>query len=283
MSEQDIDRKIVADALAQLGVQPGDGVGLHSRVPALGRVAINRMKQGREAMRQGVHEVIEGFKQAVGPEGLIMVPTFSYCFVGRELSPPWNRRTTPSQTGWLTDELWRRPDAVRSDNPTHSVAAIGPDAETVTADHEKRTPLGEDSPFHRLARQGGWICYLGTNGETLSLLHVAEVMSGVPYVDVFCWAHAGWRSAARVEKPDGTVEIAPIQQAPGCSRNFGKFDVEAEKEGILRKGRIYSAETVLFRASDAMDLAIDRIHKEPGFFLCEPGACPVCDTRRAAL
>ena len=283
MTDQVIDPRVVADSVAELGVRPGDMVGMHSRTLALGRVIVGLAKQGREAMTQGVHSVIDGVLRAVGPDGLVMVPTFSYCFAGRPNTPPWNPETTPSQTGWLTEELRLRPDSVRSDNPTHSVACIGRDAHEVTADHEKRTPLGEDSPFHRLAEHGGWICYLGTTGTTLSLLHVAEVVSGVPYVEVFCWAHAGWECAANVEREDGAVEVVSIRQCPGCSKNFGKFDVEAEKEGILRKGKVYDATTVLFRAQDAMDLAVDRIGKEPGFFLCERGTCPACDTRWAAL
>jgi len=279
MTEQKVEKEVVAAALGELGVRPGDAVGLHSRIPALGRVVVNLVRQGREPVRRAVHDVIDGFVGAVGPDGLLMVPTFSYCFVGRKESTAWNPRTARSFTGWLTDELWRRPDAVRSNHPTHSVACIGKDAEAVTRDHDKRTPLGEDTPFHRLARRGGWICYMGTTGKTLSLLHVAEVVAGVPYVNVFNWAHVGWESAARVEQEDGSVAIVPIEQCPGCSENFAKFDVEAEKEGILRKGRIYGAWTVLFRAKDALDLAVDRIRKEPGFFLCERGRCPACDTR----
>ena len=283
MGEAAIDKQVVADALSKIGVQPGDLVGLHSRIPSLGRVAIDMVKQGREAMRSGVHEVIDGFLQALGPKGLLMVPTFTYCFTGREEAPAWNRDRTPSRTGWLTDELWRREDAVRSNQPTHSVACIGADAEAITADHEDRTPLGEDSPFHRLAQRGGWICYLGTTGTTLSLLHVAEVVSGVPYVNVFPFAYAGWEEAARVEQEDGSVQVTPIEKAPGCSKNFGKFDAEAEKEGICRTTRIYDSPVTLFRAHDAMGLAIDRIHKEPGFFLCDRGTCPACDTRWATV
>ena len=278
-----IDRAVIAEGLAELGVQDGDMIGLHSRIPALGRVVVDLVKQGKDVLRRGVHDVIDGFIKTIGPEGLLMVPTFSYCFVGRPNTRPWNPETSPSYVGLLTDELRRRADAVRSNNPTHSVACIGSNAEEIAADHENRTPLGADSPFHRLAQRDGWICYLGTTATTLSLLHVAEVVAGVPYVKVFNWGYLGWESAARIEGEDGAVEIVPIEECPGCSKNFGRFDIEAEKEGIFRRGRIYNAKTVLFRASDAMDLAVDRIHREPGFLLCERGACPTCDIRWETL
>ena len=279
MSEATLDPRVVAEGLANLGVASGDQLGMHSRMPALGRVMIRLSKQGGDAMRRGVHGVIDGVVQAVGPRGLVMVPTFSFSYAGPSGRPPWNPAKSPSQVGWLTDEFWRRDEAVRSNNPTHSCACIGPDAEAACADHEHRTPLGLDTPFHRLAVAGGWICYLGTNGETLSLLHVAEVVSGVPYAKVFNWDHVGWECAASVEQPDGSAKRVPIEEPPGCSRNFGRFDVEAEGEGLLRTGRIYGAKVALFRAKDAMDLAVDRIHKEPGFFLCRRGTCPACDVR----
>lgn len=283
MTHDTVDRKVVAEAFRRLGVEPGDKIGMHSDMPSLGSAIRNLKRQGREAMRQGVHQVIDGVLDAAGPEGLLMVPTFTYCFVGREESGPWHIEACKSQTGLLTEELRLRPDAVRSNHPTHSVAAIGKDAAAITADHDKRAPLGADSPFHRLADQDGWICYLGTNGKTLSLLHVAEVVSGAPYADVFPYEHLGWESKARVLREDGSVGVVEIPQCPGCSKSFGRFDVEAEKEGLFREGRVYESRARLFRAKDAIALAADRIRREPGFFLCERGTCPVCDTRRAAI
>lgn len=277
-----IDKNIVAKALAGLGVARGDWMGMHSRMSSLGPVADALRAQGHEATALGCNAVIDGVLQAVGPDGLLMVPTFSYCFVGRDCAP-WNKRTSSSGTGKLTEALLRRPDAVRSNHPTHSVACIGRDAAKATADHENRTAFGVDSPYHRLAEAGGWMLYLGTAGATLSLLHVAEVLSGAPYVEAFCWEHAGWKPAARVENADGSVEIVAQRQAPGCSKNFVVFDVEAEKEGLLRHGKLYDAPLVLFRAADAIDLALDRIARDPTVFLCEPGACKTCDCRRRVL
>jgi aminoglycoside 3-N-acetyltransferase len=280
---QKIEKAAVADGLAALGVERGDLLAMHTRVPALGRVAIELTKHGHEAMREGVHDLIDSVVQAVGPAGMLMVPTFSFCFVGRADTPPWHPRKAPSAVGWLTDELWRRPDAARSDHPTHSVGCIGPDAAGICTDHGFRTPLGLDTPFHRLALRRGKVCYFGTTGTTLSLLHVAEVVAGVPYVTVFNWGHVGWRSEALVERPDGSVATVPIDECPGCSENFGRFDVEAENEGLFREGRIYDAKVVVFSAFDALSLAVDRMKREPVFFLCPRGRCPACDTRWKAM
>jgi len=285
MTDLRVDVHRVADALSELGVGAGDLVALHSRVPALGRIVVDIFKQGGEpAVERAANDIVEGFLAAVGPKrGALCVPTFTYCFAGPEDATPYNPATTPSKVGMLTDLFFRRPDAVRSLSPTHSVAAIGARAEELVRDHNVSSPLGPGTPFHRLAEWGGWICYLGTNGNTLSLLHVAEAIAGVPYVDVFRYSHVGWRSAALIERPDGSVEEVPVAQAPGCSKHFHRFDALAEEAGIMRESRIYNARVVLFRAMDALEIAVEKLREAPGFFLCPQGECQTCDAAWEAL
>ena len=177
----------------------------------------------------------------------------------------------------LTDLFFRRPDAVRSLHPTHSVAAIGARAEELVDGHENVPALGVDSPFHKLARWGGWICYLGTNGETLSLLHVAEAIADVPYIDVFRYKHAGWRNVAVIRRADGSIEERPLVKTPGCSAQFHRFDVLADEADITRRTRIYKSQVVLFKAIDALNVAVEKLRRTPEFFLCPKGLCQVCD------
>lgn len=281
-----IDKNEIASALRDLGVRAGDCMGLHSNVPALGRVMIDVQKgKGREGVHEAVHDVIDAFVAAVGgDEGLLMVPTFCYCYSGPGNHGVYHPEKTASRTGLLTDLFFRREDARRSLSPTHPVAAIGARAEQIIKDHDKCTPLGIDSPFHRLAQAGGWICYLGTNSKTLSLLHVAEVIAEVPYVDAFGYGYIGWRSAALVEQEDGTVVEVAIKQAPGCSEGFGKFDDLMEQAGITRRGKICSADVKLFKAQDALDLAVEKLRADPWWLLCPAGsACQACGARRKAV
>ena len=285
MKESRIDVEMVAAAVRGLGALPGGMIGLHSSVPSLGRVVVNIFKQGGDkAVDRVVNDLIDGFLAAVDPNlGTLCVPTFSYCFAGREGSEAYNPKTTPSQTGMLTDIFFRRPDAVRSLQPTHSVAAIGARAEELVRDHEKMPALGIDTPFHRLAQWGGWICYLGTNGNTLSLLHVAEAVAEVPYLSVFRYEHLGWRNVAQVQRPDGTTEEYPLKQTPGCSEHFHRFDALADEAGIMRRTKIYRSKVVLFKAMDALNLAVEKLRAEPGYFLCPKGECQACDVAWAAL
>ena len=179
-----IDRRIVVSALRQMGVSSGDMIGQHANVPSLGRVIIDIRKQGgREALSRAGHDIIGAFVEAVdSAKGLVMVPTFTYCYVGSG-NGAYNPAKSRSKVGLLTELFIVHNGARRSLQPTHSVAAIGGNSKQIIKDHEKRTPLGIDSPFHRLAKQDGWICYLGTNSKTLSLLHIAETIGQVPYLN----------------------------------------------------------------------------------------------------
>ncbi len=285
MNEPRIDIKEVAGPLQEAGVRPGDIIGLHSRVPSLGRIIVDIFKSGgNEAVEQAANDIIEGFLAALDPgRGTLCVPTFSYCFVGREGTRPYNPKTTPSDVGLLTDVFLRRRDAVRSRQPTHSAAAIGAQAQDLVRGHELRTPLGTDTPFHRLAKWGGWICYLGTNANTLSLLHVAEALAQVAYVSVFRYEYCGWKAAALVERPDGGAEEVSLKQVPGCSESFHRFDSVADEAGITRRTKIYGSQVVLFKAMDALELAVGKLKEDPGFFLCPKGKCQTCEVAWAVL
>ena len=203
----------VAGPLRDLGLQAGDAIGLHSNVPSLGRIMVQAFKAGGDsAVERAVNDVVDGFVAVVDRDsGTLCVPTFSYCFLGREGAGAYDPKTTPSRVGMLTDLFFRRPDAVRSLHPTHSVAAIGARAEELVAGHENLPALGVDSPFHRLAQWNGWICYLGTNGNTLSLLHVAEAIAEVPYLDVFRYEHVAWKNIALIHSKNFNVQFLDMK------------------------------------------------------------------------
>lgn len=280
-----IDKCEIVSALRNLGVRRGDWLGLHSNIPALGRVMVDIQKSaGREGVYQAVNDIIDAFLQAVDPDcGLLMVPTFTDSFEGHKQGMPYHPEKTKSRVGMLTDLFFRRPDARRSLQPTHSVACIGAQAEKIVTNHENRTALGIDSPFHRLAQAGGWICNLGTNCKTLSLLHVAEIIAQAPYANTFCYETVGWKPQAVVEQEDGTITIVPLREIPGCSGGFGKFDELMNQAAITRTRKMYQAKVTLFKAQKALDLAVDKLKQDPWWLLCSPGTCPQCDFRRKAV
>ena len=124
---------------------------------------------------------------------------------------------------------------------------------------------------------------VGTNSKTLSLLHVAEVLAGVSYADVFCYDYLGWNGRGLVEKDDGSMVEVELSEVPGCSEGFGKFDDLLAESGIMRCGKIYISKVMLFKASEALELAVNKLKEDPFWLLCPKGNCRECDFRRKAV
>lgn len=249
----------VRSGLRELGVRPGDDVVVHSSLSAIGRV------------EGGAETVVDALASAVGDEGTVVVPTFTPNRARRE---PFDRARTPSETGAITEALRARDDAVRSDHPTHSVAALGPAATELTADHGYRNSLGEGSPLHRLAERGGKILLLGVGHDSNSTLHVAESLADLPY-------KTGTNRVLVRGGDDGleTVETAVV----GCGKGFTAFGRIADEEGILSEGEIGAARSKLLDGRDVIRLARSVLEERPGFLLCEEPDCWWCPDARRAL
>lgn len=51
----------------------------------------------------------------------------------------------------------------------------------------------------------------------------------------------------------------------------------ADAAGIMRKTGIHRSNAAFFKAIDALNLAVDELRAEPGFFLCPEGTCHTCN------
>lgn len=249
-------RDDIVAGLRNLGLQPGDKVLVHSSLSALGHV------------EGGADTVIDALLEAVGPEGLVMVPTFS-------TPRPFDRRTAATPLGAVADTLWRRPGAVRSKHPTHSVAAIGAGAEEMLRDHEKApTAYAEGTPYYRLAEAGGKILLLGVDQDRNTTLHAAEAIVGSPYLRNI--------TAAYIDD-DGREVTIPIAAMAGPHRNFLGLDPLFRERGVMRIGRIGNAVCRLMDAKRMLEVTIEALRKDPAATLCDNPACADCVLQRGAI
>src|SRR6184192_1229664 len=138
----------LAADLRALGLPPGASVLVHSSLSRIGRVD------------GGAPTVVAAIEDVVGDDGTVLAPTFTG---GPHLSPACPPVFDPvADAGWtgaVAETLRRRPDAIRSLNPTHSVAAVGRRGDELTRDHlESVSPCDGASPFARLAgRDDGYV------------------------------------------------------------------------------------------------------------------------------
>ena len=159
-SREDL-RKLWAD----LKIGPGDLVMCHSFVGALGQI------------EGGVPSIIETLQEAVGPEGHLVFPTFTYSYFDNEVFD-WNE--SPSTVGILGDIARQTPGAVRSLDPVFSMVCLGPNAEALMARNSIYS-FGEDSIYGKLHRANCKILLLGVNFTAMSLFMHLERLLGVPY------------------------------------------------------------------------------------------------------
>ncbi|MFC7234609.1 aminoglycoside N(3)-acetyltransferase [Halosegnis marinus] len=243
----------IAGDLRALGVAPDDLLLVHSSLSALGWVP------------GGAQGAVEGLRAAV-PDGTLVVPTHStglsdpsgwenppipesWHDTVRAETPAYRPDATPTRgMGAIPDCLRDYDDAVRSDHPHYSFAALGPAAEAVTAGHALDFGLGEDSPLAAVYERGGRVLVLGCDRGRNTSLHLAEhrsevaldtVESGAPVV------HDGTREWVTFEALD--VDDGDFAD---CAAAF-----ERERPDAVSTGTVGEAEAVLYDQPVLVDFA----------------------------
>jgi aminoglycoside 3-N-acetyltransferase len=140
----------------------------------------------------GAEAVILALLAAVGDSGTIMMTTNSsnntdpyewqhppvpeaWWQTIRDHTPAYNPLTTPTRGMGVVPELFRTwPGAVRSTHPAFSLAALGPQAKYLVADHALTEDSGDRSPLGKLYELDGYVLLLGVDHENNTSLHLAE-------------------------------------------------------------------------------------------------------------
>jgi aminoglycoside 3-N-acetyltransferase len=176
-------------------------------------------------------------------------------------------RTTPSLMGALSEAVRTHPDAVRSVEPTHPVAAIGRHAEGLIREHHRSNgSCDEHSPLYRLRLVEGRVLLLGVDFRACTLLHTAEEIAGVPFIDFKT------RYPVRTRTPEGERIMRIYCHSTPLPANFPAIEPELRAAGLLTFGRVGQAECRLFDAGAMLDLALERLREDPYFLRREtPG------------
>lgn len=227
-------------------LRPGDRVVVHSSLRAVGMDA---------------DALIDVLLDAVGPSGLVAMPTFTYD--NPDVAPD-----LPSRTGALTEAFRRRPAAVRSAHPTYSVAAIGSGADELLAGHERVGATAVDSPLDRLAAGGGHVLLLGVGHTANTTAHVGEFHAEAPYLDIPFdpeWPTHGY------------------DRFPGCSRAFGALERPLRERDAVRDGKVGGALAQLVPGAAVIETTVALLRADPAALLCTDPECYRCSRARARL
>lgn len=250
-----VTRKELVEAIRSLGVKPGELMLVHSSLSSFGRV------------EGGAVEVAQALVDSISPDGTVFVPTFNY---GTEVYSPAETR---SMTGAITEAFRKLPDAQRSLQPTHPVAAIGKEARAILDGHERVDPFGPGSPLWRLYERDAWVLLMGCDHRSSSMIHVAEEVAELPYL------HR--TRTAKARHGEGVIEYTV--RRPGCSHGFNRVDDFLREAGAIREGGAGNSRLMLMSASDLVDAALSLLVSDPGALLCSRSECENCAQARLML
>lgn len=237
-------------ALREVGVQAGDVALVHSSLSSLGWVV------------GGAEAVVEAFLAVLDPlRGTLVVPTLCQRDAERRFEL-WDIRTSPSDVGRITEVVRLRPDAVRSDHPTHSVAAVGAQAAAITAGHARAygrpspwgpAAFGVGSPWEWLYEHDAHYLFLGVTTACDTLGHFAQA----EFVRQLL-------TGAGAQREQLEAELAGWLK-PGA---WPRFDFTIVEEWLREKGAmryVPVGDTVLraTRARVNVDTIMEKLHAAP--------------------
>ncbi len=214
--------------------------------------------------------LIGALRDALGPRGTLAMPSWS-----DDDDTPFAPLTTPAapDLGIVAGLFWRQPGVLRSDH-AHAFAAAGPHAAQILADPLPLPPHIPESPVGRVHDLDGQVLLLGVGHDANTILHLAELMAGVPY---------RIRKSLTVLRDDRPAHVE-YGENDHCCRRFALADEWLRARGLQAEGRVGHAHARLMRARDVVALARGQLARDPLLFLHPPGAgCEECNEARASI
>ena len=153
--------------LKKMGIKHSDSILVHSSMKSIGNVT-----GGADA----VLDVLSDYMS----DGLLVLPTHTWAYIDQN-NPIFDVNRSKTCVGILTELFRKRPEVHRSLHPTHSVAALGEDAEQfVAGDENMDTPCGKGSSLWKLKQRKGKILLIGVDLRSNTFIHGIEEWMGVP-------------------------------------------------------------------------------------------------------
>lgn len=231
-----------------MNITSTDTVMMHSSMKAVGEV-----DGGADTVLDALEESLE--------EGLLVLPQHTFDVVDAD-NPKFYVDETRPHVGILTERFYERPNMVRSHHPTHSVGAIGADAEAFVEGHEKfDTPAPEGSPYWRLMDRQAKILLVGVDLIRNTYIHGIE-----EWVDVPERFKEGREDLVTV-LPDGTeIPVPSLRHVPGISRHYWKVEELLADKGAITYGQLGDAKVLVCDAALLNDYITQMLEIDPTIF-----------------
>jgi aminoglycoside 3-N-acetyltransferase len=224
-------------AFHKLGIRKGDLVMAHTSLSGFGYV------------RGGADAVIDALSEAVGVKGTLAMPAHTRSWLG---NPAFNPADPRTQVGLISQTFLSRPGVLRSNHPTHSIAAQGPLAAELTKDHDCRMPaMAREGAYGKFVEMDGKVVLLARLGSN-TILHAGEFWAGAPFPDMAVHFYL-----------NGRRREAVVPSAPMHTTAFGSAYAVMRRRGTLRKTCLGEGMVYAMKARDAVDAAMNVVRRNP--------------------
>lgn len=242
------DFNIIKEDLKSIGLCPGDSVLVHSSFKSMGQV------------EGGIQTLIDAILDVIGPSGTLLVPTLSYESVTAD-NPIFNYNESPSCVGAISEYVRHLDGAKRSIHPTHSCTVIGGKRDFFVDGHENdNTPVGKNSPIHKLPLVGGKVLMLGCSLRFNTSMHGVEEKFGTSY----CLAKKPITHTIILK--DKTYQKDYYRHSiiqNGFAQRYDRLENVME----LKKGKIHGADSYLIDCETMWKIATDTLSKDEFYFV----------------
>jgi aminoglycoside 3-N-acetyltransferase len=197
----------VVAALVEAGVQPGDGLLVHSALQFLGRTP-----EGPKLYLQALFEIL-------GPQGTLAVPAFNFGFArGQDYDPA---KTPSDGMGVFSEYVRTYQGAMRTPHPMQSLSILWNHAADLAA-RDTPSAFEPGSAFEHLLELDFKLLLLGAGVQACSMVHYSEGRASVPYRywKAFtgrvrsgqAWETRTYRMFVRDLVIDPQLDLSPIQR-----------------------------------------------------------------------
>ncbi|MEM7800840.1 MAG: AAC(3) family N-acetyltransferase [Chloroflexota bacterium] len=253
-TEIPLSRESLAERLGDCGLKAGSTVIVHLAMSPLGWVI------------GGAEAVILALIDALGTAGTLMMVAHSgnnsdpsnwghppvpesWWQMIRDHAPAFNPQTTPTRGVGAVPELFRRwPGTLRSNHPSFSFTARGPNADYLLSEHPLEEDCGDRSPLGKLYELDAEVLLLGVTHWNNTSLHLAEFRASYPGKSV--------EQSGCAILVDGQRRWVEYQGFSTSSDDFGPLGEAFDAAHQVQVHKINAAEVRLFKQRAAVDFGV---------------------------
>lgn len=241
----------ILKGIKELNISKSGIIMIHSSLSSIGYVV------------GGADTIIDTFLNYLFPKGTLVMPAL--CQKDKEKRfENWDIKRSPSDVGRVTEVFRKRKGVLRSDHPTHSVAAYGPKARELISDHSQakgrpspwgEAAFGKGSPWERLYLWDAYYLFLGVTLKVNTMGHFSQSL----------FIEGILKKVGKIGKRKEMEKEVQRWLKPGIwpSFNFEQMEEVLKSQGLIKYGKIGKATVRLLRARSMVDAILKELYIHP--------------------